>query len=132
VRLRGLTDTKEGRLVVIAVVGGSLLLAATIGNAVMAAAADRAADDARRSLRRELATVSDEVIDGYPGTATAIEQAAIKALAGQPARVLGSARPDHEEVVVAVQSGSGWQIRCIRAELRGDAVVLTYVESRPC
>ena len=37
-----------------------------------------------------------------------------------------------DEVVVAVQSGWGWQIRCVEAELRGDATVLTYVRSRPC
>ena len=30
------------------------------------------------------------------------------------------------------QAGWAWQVRCIRAELRGDATVLTYVEPRPC
>ncbi|HET6948916.1 MAG TPA: hypothetical protein VFI47_00970 [Acidimicrobiales bacterium] len=130
-RLRGLTDTREGRLVVIGVVGGSLLLAATVGNIAMSSAADRAADDTRVALRRELATVSDATIAAYPATAREIELVAVEAVAGRPAQVLGSARPD-DEVVVAVQSGSGWQIRCIRAELRGAGTVLTYVEARPC
>ena len=53
-------------------------------------------------------------------------------MAGGPGRVLGSAQVDGDEVVVAVQSGWGWQIRCVEAELRGDATVLTYVRSRPC
>jgi hypothetical protein len=35
-------------------------------------------------------------------------------------------------VLVAAQAGWGWQIRCVEAELRGNATVLTYVRSRPC
>ncbi len=131
-QVRGLTETKEGRLVVIALVAGTLMIAVALGNLVMADAADAAADDARRLLRRELAAVSDEVIAAYPGSAEAIEAAAIDALQGEPAQVLGSTQPDDGEVVVAVQSGWGWQIRCITAELRGDATVLTYVQPRPC
>ncbi len=129
---QGLTDTKEGRFVVIAVVGGTLMLAAAIGNLMMAGAADSAADEVRAALRRDLAVVSDEMIDGYPATRQAIEAVAIDAVAGGPGRVLGSAQVDGDEVVVAVQSGWGWQIRCVEAELRGDATVLTYVRSRPC
>ena len=34
--------------------------------------------------------------------------------------------------VVAVQAGWGWQVRCVEAELRGHATVLTYVSTRPC
>ena len=35
-------------------------------------------------------------------------------------------------LVVAAQAGWAWQVRCIRAELRGDATVLTYIDPRPC
>jgi hypothetical protein len=132
VRLRGLTDSKEGRLVVIGVIGGTLLVAAAILNLTMGRAADASADDVRVSLRRELAMVSDETIDDYPDSAPTIERMAVKAVGDRPARVLGTARPDGEEIVVAVQSGWGWQVRCVKAELRGDATVLTYVTSRPC
>ena len=131
-RLRGLTDSKEGRLVVIGVIGGTLLVAAAILNLTMGRSADASADDVRVSLRRELALVSDETIDDYPDSAPTIERMAVKAVGNRPARVLGTARPDGEEIVVAVQSGWGWQVRCVKAELRGDATVLTYVTSRPC
>jgi hypothetical protein len=129
---RGLTDTKEGRFVVIALVAGTLMLVVAIGNLMMAGAADSAADEVRTALRRDLAAVSDEMIDGYPATRQAIEDVAAEAVAGGPGRVLGSAQVDEHEVVVAVQSGWGWQVRCVEAELRGDATVLTYVRSRPC
>jgi hypothetical protein len=129
---RGLTDTKEGRFVVIAVVAGTLMLVAALGNLMMAGAADSAADEVRTALRRDLAAVSDEMIEGYPATRQAIEDVAADAVAGGPGRVLGSAQVDEHEVVVAVQSGWGWQVRCVEAELRGDATVLTYVRSRPC
>ena len=75
-KLRGLTETKEGRLVVIAVVGGTLMIALAVGNLAMAGAADAAAADVRERLRRELAVVADEVIDRYPGSADLIEAAA--------------------------------------------------------
>jgi hypothetical protein len=129
---RGLTDTKEGRFVVIALVGGTLMLIVAVGNLMMAGAADSAADEVRTALRRDLAAVSDEMIEGYPATRQAIEDVAADAVAGGPGRVLGSAQVDEHEVVVAVQSGWGWQVRCVEAELRGDATVLTYVRSRPC
>jgi hypothetical protein len=129
---RGLTDTKEGRFVVIALVGGTLMLIVAVGNLMMAGAADSAADEVRTALRRDLAAVSDEMIEGYPATRQAIEDVAAEAVAGGPGRVLGSAQVDEHEVVVAVQSGWGWQVRCVEAELRGDATVLTYVRSRPC
>jgi hypothetical protein len=129
---RGLTDTKEGRFVVIALVGGTLMLVVAVGNLLMTGAADSAADEVRTALRRDLAAVSDEMIEGYPATRQAIEDVAAEAVAGGPGRVLGSAQVDEHEVVVAVQSGWGWQVRCVEAELRGDATVLTYVRSRPC
>ena len=129
---QGLTDTKEGRFVVIAVVGGTLMLAVAVGNLLMAGAAESAAEDVRVALRRDLAAVSDEMIDGYPATRQAIEAVATDAVAGGSGQVIGSAQVDDDEVVVAVQSGWGWQIRCVEAELRGDATVLTYVRARPC
>jgi hypothetical protein len=132
VRIRGLTDTKEGRLVVICLLGGSLMLAVALGNMAMAASADDTATNVRRSLRRELAVVDDDTLADYPASAGEIEAVAVDALVGQPARVLGVDRPEPDAVVVAVQSGWAWQVRCIRAELRGDATVLTYVDSHPC
>ncbi len=129
---QGLTDTKEGRFVVIAVVGGTLMLAVAVGNLLMAGAAESAAEDVRVALRRDLAAVSDEMIEGYPATRQAVEAVATDAVAGRPGQVVGSAQLDDHEVVVAVQSGWGWQIRCVEAELRGDATVLTYVRARPC
>jgi len=132
VRIRGLTDTKDGRLIVICVIGGSLMLAIALGNMAMASAADDTANNVRRSLRRELASVDDDTLAAYPASADQIEAVAVDALVGQPARVLGVDQPDPDAVVVAVQSGWAWQVRCIRAELRGDATVLTYVDSHPC
>jgi hypothetical protein len=132
VGIRGLTDTKEGRLVVICLVGGSLMLVVALGNMAMASAADDTAGDVRTALRRELAAVDDDTLAAYPQTAGEIEAVAADALVGQPARVLGVDRPEDDAIVVAVQSGWAWQVRCIRAELRGDATVLTYVESHPC
>ena len=132
--IRGLTDTKEGRLVVICLVGGSLMLVVALGNMAMASAADDTAGEVRTALRRELAAVDDDTLAAYPATAGQIEAAAVSALVGSSAQVLGSAQPDGEgtEVVVAAQAGWAWQVRCVRAELRGDATVLTYVEPRPC
>jgi hypothetical protein len=132
VQVRGLTETKEGRLVVIALVAGTLMIVVALGNLVMAGAADSAATDIRGRLRDGLAVVTDDAIAGYPDSADAIEAAAVEAVAGEPARVLGSTEPEDGHVVVAVQSGWGWHVRCIEAELRGDAVVLTYVRTRPC
>jgi hypothetical protein len=132
VGIRGLTDTKEGRLVVICLVGGSLMLVVALGNMAMASAADDTAGEVRTALRGELAAVDDDTLAAYPQTAGEIEAVAVDALVGQPARVLGVDRPEDDAIVVAVQSGWAWQVRCIRAELRGDATVLTYVESRPC
>jgi hypothetical protein len=132
VRVRGLTETKEGRLVIIGMVGGSLLLATAALNVVMGRAADDTAEEVRRSLRHDLSLVSDEEIADYPASSAQIERLARSAVAGHPAQVLGTTQPDGDEVVVAVQSGWGWQVRCIRAELRGDATVLTYVDPRPC
>ena len=129
---RGLTDTKEGRFVVIAVVGGTLMLAVAIGNLLLAGAADGDADRVRSVLRRELAAVPDELIEGYPETRSAIEAAAVDAVADEPGQLLGTTQVDDGEVLVRVQSGRAWQVRCVEAELRGDATVLTYVSAQPC
>ena len=115
----------------IALVGGTLMIAASLGNMALADAVDDTAREVRANLRRDLATVSDQAIADYPHSADAIESVAVESLAGVPARVLGT-RADGDEVVVAVQAGWGWQVRCVEAELRGDAMVLTYVRSRPC
>ena len=131
-QVHGLTETKEGRFVVIAVVAGTLMIGAAIGNLLMAGAADSAADGVRAALRHELSTVSNAQIANYPESADAIEAVAAEALRGERGKLLGSAQVDEGEVMVAVQSGWGWQIRCIEAELRGDATVLTYVRPRPC
>jgi hypothetical protein len=132
VQVHGLTETKEGRFVVIAVVAGTLMIGAAIGILLMADAADSAADGVRAALRHELSTVSNAQIADYPESADAIEAVAAEALRGERGKLLGSAQIDEGEVMVAVQSGWGWQIRCIEAELRGDATVLTYVRPRPC
>ena len=129
---RGLTETKDGRLVVIALVGGTLMIAVAIGNLLAAGAADRAATEAREALRRDLSMVTDEMIATYPASRAAIEDLATEALAGERATVLGSTRLDDDEVTVAVESGFAWQVRCVEVELRGDATVLTYVRPRPC
>jgi hypothetical protein len=132
VQVHGLTETKEGRFVVIAVVAGTLMIGAAIGNLLMAGAADSAADGVRAALRHELSTVSNAQIADYPESADSIEAVAAEALRGERGKLLGSAQVDEGEVMVAVQSGWGWQIRCIEAELRGDATVLTFVRPRPC
>jgi hypothetical protein len=131
VGLRNLSDTKEGRLVIIAVVGGTLMIAASLGNLAMAGAADDTADEVRDLLRHELATVSDATIATYPDSAEEIEAVATEAIEGESARLLGSTRRG-EQVLVAAQAGWGWQVRCVEAEMRGNATVLTYVQSRPC
>jgi hypothetical protein len=41
-------------------------------------------------------------------------------------------RPDRDEVVVAVEAGLAWHPRCVEAELRGGATVLTHQRGRPC
>lgn len=133
-RVRGLTETREGRFVLIAVVGGTLMIALAVANLLLAGASDSAADDARRILRRELSTVSDEEIADYPDSADEIEAFAARALRGRAGtRVLGTLRPEgDDEVVVVVEAGWAWQARCVHAELRGGATVLTYVRDRPC
>ena len=130
--VRGITETKEGRLTVILVVGGTLLVAAAFANVWMANAADDEADQIRRALRGGLTSVSDQAIDDFPESAPAIEGAAHRALADKPARLVRITQPDGDEVVVAVETSWGWQLRCVEAELRGGGTVLTDPRTGPC
>jgi hypothetical protein len=132
--VRGITETKEGRLTVICVLGGTLLVAAALANVWMANAADDEADQIRRSLRSGLAFVSDEAIDAFPESGPAIGQAANRTLSRdhRPGHVVRVTRPDGDEVVVAVETSWGWQLRCVEAELRGQGTVLTEHHTGPC
>ena len=134
VSLRELADTKEGRLTIIVVVGGTLLVATSFANVWLANAADDQADRIRTALRQDLAAVSDDELAAFPESLPAIEQAARSSLAGaqEGGRLMHIEQPDGDEVVVAVESGLGWQRRCVEAELRGGATVLTTHEPGPC
>lgn len=130
----GLADTREGRLTIIVVVGGTLLVALSILDVWMSNTADDEADDIRATLRRELAVVPDATLDAFPDTADDLAELAQEALAdaGLPGRVADVERPARSDVVVTVESGLAWHPRCIEAELRGDNTVLTQRRSRPC
>ncbi|HEX8804139.1 MAG TPA: hypothetical protein VF743_08095 [Acidimicrobiales bacterium] len=130
--VRGLTETRDGRLTVIVIIGGSLLVIASFANVWMANVADDQAEDVRRALRTGLVDVTDETLAAFPETSAAIERAAARALAREPAVVVGATQPDGDEVVVAVESRWGWQIRCVEAELRGAGTVLTDADDGPC
>lgn len=130
----GLADTREGRLTIIVVVGGTLLVALSILDVWMSNTADDEADDIRATLRRELAVVPDATLAAFPETADELAERARAALVdeGLPGRVVGVERPERGEVVVVVESGLAWHPRCVEAELRGDHTVLTQRRSRPC
>jgi hypothetical protein len=129
-----LADTREGRLTIIVVVGGTLLVALSFLDVWMSNAADDEADRIRSVLRRELVDVPDTTLDAFPGSADDLAETAQDALAdaGAPGRVVRVARPDRDEVVVSVDAGLGWHPRCIEAELRGGGTVLTHRRGRPC
>jgi hypothetical protein len=129
--VRGITETKEGRLTVIVTVAGTLLVAAAFANVWMANKADDEADRVRRALRGGLAPVQDTALDEFPDSVPVIETAARRALAGEPARLVRITQPD-DEVVVAVETSWGWQLRCVEAELRGGGTVLTDPHTGPC
>jgi hypothetical protein len=61
-----------------------------------------------------------------------VEAAAQRALAGEPARLVRIDQPDDDEVVIAVETSWGWQLRCVEAELRGGGTVLTDPRTGPC
>jgi hypothetical protein len=130
--VRGITETKEGRLTVIVAVAGTLVVAAAFANVWMANGADGEADDIRRVLRRDLTQVPDPVLDAFPESGPTIEEAVRRSLADEPARLVRITRPDDDEVVVAVESSWGWQLRCVEAELRGGGTVLTDHDTGPC
>ena len=115
------------------VVGGTLVVGGALANVLMSNAADDHADDVRQALRHELAAVSDETLAGYPETREVVEASAELAVRDLPARVVGSVwRDDDQMVVVAVETRWGLQSRCITAELRGSATVLTEVDHGSC
>jgi hypothetical protein len=130
--VRGITETKEGRLTVIVAVAGTLVVAAAFANVWMANGADGEADDIRRALRRGLTHVPDPVIEAFPESGPTIEAAVRRSLSDEPARLVRITRPDDDEVVVAVESSWGWQLRCVEAELRGGGTVLTDHDTGPC
>jgi 4-amino-4-deoxy-L-arabinose transferase-like glycosyltransferase len=130
--VRGITETREGRLTVIVVVAGTLLVVAAVANVWMANAADAEADEIRRSLRRGLAAVSDQTLDDFPDSGPTIEDAVGRALDDEPARVVRLTQPDGDEIVVAVETSWGWQLRCVEAELRGGGTVLTDHDTGSC
>ncbi len=129
----GLTETKEGRLAIIVVVGGVLVAGGTLANVAMNNVADDRAERIRAALRQDLVSVSDETLGDYPDTRDSIESRAAGAVRDLPGRVVGSARPDEgDPVIVAAETRWGIQVRCVTAELRGDATVLTEVHSGGC
>ncbi|MGH9215861.1 MAG: hypothetical protein ACRDZS_06365, partial [Acidimicrobiales bacterium] len=62
----GLTETKEGRLAIIVVVGGVLVVGGTLANVAMNNVADDRAERIRAALRQDLVSVSDETLGDYP------------------------------------------------------------------
>jgi hypothetical protein len=119
--------------VIIVVVGGVLVVGGTLANMAMNNAVDDRAERIRRALRHDLVAVSDEDLAGYPETRDSIESRAMEAVRDLPGRVVGSARPeDDDPVIVAVETRWGIQARCVTAELRGDATVLTEVDAGGC
>jgi hypothetical protein len=137
--LRGLTETREGRLAIIIVVGGVLVVGLRLADVIAAHRADDAADDVRRALRTELSSLSDEQIatftaDESDGADGVVENAAERALDHRPARLLaiGATEDTSPPLVLVIETGWAWQARCIRAELRGHGTVLTEVRRSHC
>jgi hypothetical protein len=148
--LRGLTATREGRLAVIIVVAGVLVVGLRLADVVAAHKADDMSDDIRRSLRTQLSPLTDDEIATFgagssepgssePGSSEgggtgAVEAAAQRALRHHTARLLAIGASDDAAppLVLVVETGWGWQARCIRAELRGHGTVLTTVRRSHC
>jgi len=130
---RGLTESRDGRLAVIVTLAGTVLVGASFLNVLGNNAADRRADDVRHGLRTELAELPDDAELTFPVDTGPIEAAVAQGLDGRRGRLVAIGRPDHRRMtVVAVETGWTWWLRCVRAELRGDATVLTRVAPGPC
>jgi hypothetical protein len=115
------------------IVGGFLVVGGTLANVAMNNAVDERAEGIQRALRHDLVAVSDETLADYPESRESIESRAVEAVRDLPGRVVGSARPHQgDPVIVAVETRSGIQARCVTAELRGDATVLTEVHAGDC
>jgi hypothetical protein len=137
--LRGLTDTKEGRLAVIVVVTGLLVVGLRLADVVATHKADDAADAVRESLRTELRPLPDDDLTAFAADSGPVEVATERALRGQPARLLALGAGEDEDtpssvvpVVLVVETGWAWQARCIRAVLQGHGTVLTEVRRSHC
>ena len=115
------------------IVGGLLIVGGTLANMAMNNVVDDRAERIRQALRHDLVAVSDETLADYPASRDSIESRAAGAVRDLPGRIVGSARPDEDDpVIVAVETRWGIQARCVTAELRGDATVLTEVHSGGC
>lgn len=128
-----MTETRDGRLAIIVTIAGTVLVGASFVNVLGNNAADDRADDVRLGLRTELTELPDDAELTFPVDTGPIEAAVAQALDGRRGRLVAIGRPDHRRMtVVAVETGWTWWLRCIRAELRGDATVLTRVAPGPC
>ena len=132
--LRGLTDTREGRLAIIIVVAGVLVVGLRLADVVATHKADDAADDVRRALRTELRPLPDDELVTFASDSSPVQDAAERAVRHQPARLLAIGAPEDTAppVAVVVETGWAWQARCVRAELRGHGTVITEVRRSPC
>jgi hypothetical protein len=137
--LRGLTDTKEGRLAIIIVVGGLLVVGLRLADVVATRRADAAADDVRQALRTELRPLPDDDLTEFAADSEPVAAATERALRDQPARLLALGTGEDEDtpssivpVVLVIETGWAWQARCIRAELQGHGTVLTEVRRSHC
>jgi hypothetical protein len=133
-RREGLTDTKEGRLAIIVVVAGTILVVAAFANVLGNNAADAEADSVRAALREELGELPDDEALVLPAEQGGpIDKAVGRVLRRHPGELVAVGRPEHRHMtVVAVETGWTWWPRCVRAELRGDHTVLTRVSNGTC
>jgi hypothetical protein len=129
----GLTDTKEGRLAIIVVIAGTILVVSAFANVLGNNAADTRARQVRAALREQLVGLSDAQALATPIDTKVIEGAVDRALAGHPGRMVAVGRPEHKRMtVVAIETGWTWWPRCVHAELRGNHTVLTQVNNGTC
>jgi hypothetical protein len=133
-RREGLTETKEGRLAIIVVVAGTILVVSAFANVLGNNAADAEADSLREALREELGELpDDDVLALPPEQGGPVDDAVGRVLRDHPGELVAVGRPEHRRMtVVAVETGWTWWPRCVRAELRGDHTVLTRVAHGTC